>query len=449
LFLAPFSSEWRLRCLGSSNRFSRKASDFKSMDDYILEVTAVSKKFRRGEQYNSLRDLLPAVARRMYSGNGIQPIDSRDFWALQDVSFAVKRGEAFGIVGGNGAGKSTLLKLLNGIMLPTRGAITVHGRVSALIEVGAGFHHDLTGRENIYLNGAILGMTREEIRRRFDAIVAFSGLEEFIDTPVKRYSSGMYARLGFSVAAHVDPDLLLVDEVLSVGDYLFQRKCVERMNEIIANGATVLFVSHNLRAVTNLCSRSVLLERGKVALVGGTAEVIRTYYERGQERRVISPDDKKRDVMITKVTVHDENGPGVEFQSGGKLFITVEAGAHTLQHEVSVVIQIIDDNQYPIFDTCTQRLGAGPITLEAGQTLKCTFRLDLSLTEGSFHVSAYLHRYVTSITYDRWIAAATFFVTGAPEARGLVTLYPRLTECRVGKLSPERDSQAMARGSND
>src|SRR5262245_49533902 len=233
------------------------------MPDNVLEVQAVSKKFRRGELYDSLRDLIPAVTSRLFHTRRTEALEQREFWAVRDVSFSVERGEAFGIIGANGAGKSTILKLLTGIMRPTMGSIRVAGRVSALIEVSAGFHPDLTGRENVYLNGAILGMSRDEIRRRFDAIVEFSGLEEFIDTPVKRYSSGMFARLGFSVAAHVDPDVLLVDEVLSVGDYLFQRKCVERMNEVIAGGATVIFVSHNLQAVANLCPRSLLLERGE------------------------------------------------------------------------------------------------------------------------------------------------------------------------------------------
>jgi ABC-type polysaccharide/polyol phosphate transport system ATPase subunit len=398
------------------------------MADDILEVEAVFKKFRRGELFSSLRDLVPAVMSRLVHGKRADELDRRDFWALQDVSFTVKRGEAFAIIGGNGAGKSTLLKLLTGIMRPTHGSIRIAGRVSALIEVSAGFHPDLTGRENVFLNGAILGMTREEIRRRFDAIVAFSGLDDFIDTPVKRYSSGMFARLGFSVAAHVDPDVLLVDEVLSVGDYLFQRKCVERMNEVIASGATVIFVSHNLRAVANLCPRSLLLERGKVRMIGPTEEVIRAYYGRGQQARAT---DEERGVTITEVVTHDESGPQVEVESDSKLRITVRARANTRHEDMSVVIQIADDHQYPIFDTCTQRLGAGAITLEAGGTLEVTFELDLALAEGTFHVNAYLHRYTTDRAYDSWLTAATFFVTGAHEVRGVVTLHPRLTECRI------------------
>jgi ABC-type multidrug transport system ATPase subunit len=316
-------------------------------------------------------------------------------------------------------------------MLPTRGSIRVVGRISALIEVSAGFHQDLTGRENIYLNGAILGMTRDEIRKRFDAIVEFSGLEEFIDTPVKRYSSGMFARLGFSVAAHVDPDVLLVDEVLSVGDYLFQRKCMERMHAVIRSGATVVFVSHNLREVANLCRRSLLLEHGQVKMIGPTHEVIHAYYKKGENDRANGLNGKDKQVVITKVGVYDDSGPRVEFESGGKLYITVEARALSLHSDMSVVIQIVDDNHYPVFDTCTQRLGAGAISLADSQTLLCTFVLDLNLAAGTYHVNTFLYRYLTEQNYDRWISAATFFVSGAPEVRGIVTLRPKLAECRV------------------
>src|SRR5271168_4366066 len=215
----------------------------------------IYKKFRKGEMYDSLRDLIPALTGKLFRRQELGENDQRDFWALQDISFEVNRGEAFGIIGHNGAGKSTILKILSRIMKPTKGRMIVNGRLSALIEVTAGFHQDLTGRENIFLHGTILGMSKREIRSKLDQIIAFSGLEEFIDTPVKRYSSGMYARLGFSVAAHVDPEVLIVDEVLSVGDYLFQAKCVGRMKEMIRNGSTVLFVSHNLHDISEFCDR--------------------------------------------------------------------------------------------------------------------------------------------------------------------------------------------------
>src|SRR5580698_1788856 len=250
------------------------------MSDIALRMEQVYKKFRKGEVYNSLRDFLPALTGSMFCQQELSERDQREFWALQDISFEVKRGEALGIIGRNGAGKSTVLKILSRIIKPTKGRMVVNGRLSALIEVAAGFHQDLTGRENIFLYGTILGMSKREIASKIDQIIAFSGIEEFIDTPVKRYSSGMYARLGFSVAAHVDPEVLIVDEVLSVGDYLFQAKCVERMRDVIRNGATVLFVSHNLRNISEFCDRCLMLEKGRTVAVGPAHEVVATYLQR-------------------------------------------------------------------------------------------------------------------------------------------------------------------------
>jgi lipopolysaccharide transport system ATP-binding protein len=247
------------------------------MSDIALEFNHVWKKFKRGEKYDSLRDLIPALAKGLLSGNHRGELGEREFWAVNDVSFHVERGEALGIIGPNGAGKSTILKLLSGILRPNKGEITVKGRLSALIEVGAGFHQDLTGRENIYLNGAILGMTKREIDKKFDEIVEFSGVEEFIDTPVKRYSSGMYARLGFSVAAHVDPDILLVDEVLSVGDLEFQQKCINKMLSLKNNGVPIVFVSHNLQSIQMLCNKAILVKIGRIAKEGSAGEIIADY----------------------------------------------------------------------------------------------------------------------------------------------------------------------------
>src|SRR3954468_6099672 len=247
------------------------------MSEYSLRLNHVYKRFRRGERHDSLRDLIPSLVKRAVSRDRDRALAAEEFWVLNDISFDLKKGETLGIVGHNGAGKSTMLKHLSGIMQPTRGSIEVNGRLSALIEVGAGFHPDLTGRENVFLNGVILGMTRNEVKKRFDEIVEFAGLAEFIDTPVKRYSSGMFARLGFSVAAHLEPDILIVDEVLSVGDYLFQQKCVDRMNSVLRSGATVIFVSHNLHAVSALCRRTLLLEKGQVVTCGQTDEVIQEF----------------------------------------------------------------------------------------------------------------------------------------------------------------------------
>lgn len=246
------------------------------MSSVALEFDGVWKKFTKGETYDCLRDLVPAAVRRLF-GKRRNELSTREFWALRDVSFQIKRGEAVGIIGPNGSGKSTTLKLISSILKPTQGHIAVDGRLSALIEVAAGFHPDLTGRENVYLNGTILGMKNPEIDRKFDEIVEFSGMEDFIDTPVKRYSSGMFARLGFSVAAHVDPDILLVDEVLAVGDMRFQQRCLEKMQEKIKSDVAVVFVSHNLAAVASLCRRAILLNKGNLTVDGRCDEVLEAY----------------------------------------------------------------------------------------------------------------------------------------------------------------------------
>ena len=239
-----------------------------------VSFSGVWKKFRRGERHDSLRDLVPAMLKKLGRRRTEAALAKEEFWALKDVSFSVAPGEAVGIIGPNGAGKSTCLKVLTKILRPTKGSVSVQGRVGALIEVAAGFHPDLTGRENVFLQGAILGMTQSEIARKFDAIVDFAGVEEFIGTPVKRYSSGMNARLGFAIAAHLDPDVLLVDEVLSVGDVAFQAKCVAQMRTLLNKGVPLVFVSHNLTAVVDLCTRAVLIDRGVVQFDGRPAEAV-------------------------------------------------------------------------------------------------------------------------------------------------------------------------------
>jgi len=396
----------------------------------VLQVRNVSKKFRKGELYDSLRDLIPALTGRLFKLRKSGELGDRDFWALREVSFEVERGEAFGIIGSNGAGKSTILKLLSGIMKPTSGTVHVDGRLSALIEVGAGFHQDLTGRENVFLNGTILGMRREEIRRRFDEIVDFSGLEDFIDTPVKRYSSGMYARLGFSVAAHVEPDLLIVDEVLSVGDYVFQRKCTEKMASIIKSGATVVFVSHNLRAVAALCERSLLLERGQVRKIGPTRDVLKMYLDRAYATR--DSDHAPKDVHIERIEVSRQDGtPAVEVTPGERVRVAIRVKARANVEKLAVVLSLTDDGQYEVFNTSTERLGAGTFSLNAGGVFNCSFDLDLHLTQGTFHVGCLLYRYDIQREYDRWSPAGTFFVNSAVDVRGAANLYPRLTRHEV------------------
>jgi lipopolysaccharide transport system ATP-binding protein len=227
-----------------------------------------------------------ATPARMFSRNSslftIHPSPSADtFWALKDVSFEVQQGEVIGIIGRNGAGKTTLLKILSRVTEPTEGEVRISGRVASLLEVGTGFHPELTGRENIYLNGAILGMSRAEIKSKFDEIVAFAEIEKFLDTPVKRYSSGMYVRLAFAVAAHLEPEILVVDEVLAVGDAQFQKKCLGKMEDVARGGRTVLFVSHNMGAITSLCNKSILLDAGQIVSQGKTSDIVLMYYSHG------------------------------------------------------------------------------------------------------------------------------------------------------------------------
>jgi len=262
------------------------------MSDVVIRAERLSKLYRIGqrEKFTTLRDVISrtftAPFRRWFKNNqneivsNYQSSTSNNYiWALKDVSFEVKQGEVVGIIGRNGAGKSTLLKILARITEPTEGYAEVRGRVGSLLEVGTGFHPELTGRENIYLSGAVLGMKKREIDRKFDEIVAFAEMEKFIDTPVKYYSSGMYVRLAFAVAAHLDPEILLVDEVLAVGDAAFQKKCLGKMGDVAKEGRTVLFVSHNMAAIENLCSRAILLHNGRIFSEGETRSVIRTYLQ--------------------------------------------------------------------------------------------------------------------------------------------------------------------------
>jgi ABC-type polysaccharide/polyol phosphate transport system ATPase subunit len=246
-----------------------------------IEFEHVWKKFGRGQLHDSLRDLVPDLAARLVGRRAASTLEPRQFWAIEDVSFSVTPGEALGIIGPNGAGKSTILRLLTRILRPTRGRCGVRGRVGALIDTSAGFHPDLTGGENVYLQGSIMGMTRREIASRFDEIVAFSELADFIDTPVKRYSSGMNARLGFSIAAHMSPDVLIVDEVLAVGDYRFQRKAYDHIGEMVRRGLPVVIVSHQLDRIGSLCTHCILLDRGRVSMRGSPEECISRYVMAG------------------------------------------------------------------------------------------------------------------------------------------------------------------------
>jgi ABC-type polysaccharide/polyol phosphate transport system ATPase subunit len=404
------------------------------MTDVALRMEHVYKKFRKGEIYNSLRDLIPALTGRMFKNDELDAKDKREFWALQDISFEVKRGESLGIIGHNGAGKSTALKILSRIMKPTKGQMIVNGRLSALIEVTAGFHPDLTGMENIFLHGTILGMSKREIQGKLDQIVAFSGIEEFLDTPVKRYSSGMYARLGFSVAAHVDPEVMIVDEVLSVGDFVFQQRCLDRIRSVIKSGTTVLFVSHNLKSVTEICSRAMLLEHGKVLTIDNTDTVIRKYLSAREISAI--PEDQKQ-VYISSIKVRDRSGEQSTFESGDKAWVDIEITARKSVERLAVVIWLTDESQYEIFNTSTERLGCAPIVLQPGQSYRCSFELTLNVGHGTFGVCTAVHRYDIQHSYDTKVPAATMFVGSSMAVRGAVNCFPRILENRVLEVGTE------------
>jgi homopolymeric O-antigen transport system ATP-binding protein len=285
------------------------------MSAVAIRAEGLAKRFRLGkrESYRSLRDTLAGMARapfRALARRGRGDREAETLWALRDVSFTVGHGEVVGIIGRNGAGKSTLLKVLSRITEPTAGRAEVHGRVGSLLEVGTGFHPELTGRENVYLNGAILGMRKAEIDRKFDEIVAFAELERFLDTAVKHYSSGMYMRLAFAVAAHLEPEILLVDEVLAVGDLAFQTKCLKKMQDVSAAGRTVLFVSHNMGAIQRLCPRALLLDEGHLVVDGPTDEVIRAYVAQGAltAAEYSQPHDPSKPINLLSVAMTDRAG---------------------------------------------------------------------------------------------------------------------------------------------
>lgn len=400
----------------------------KSVTDIAIEFEHVSKRFRRGENFDSLRDLVPGLFQRALGRSAAEPKVARDFWVLNDICLKVRKGETLGVIGHNGAGKSTMLKHLTGIMVPSQGRINVDGRISALIEVGAGFHPDLTGRENVYLNGVILGMTRAEVARKFDEIVEFAGLAAFIDTPVKRYSSGMYARLGFSVAAHLDPDIMVIDEVLSVGDFVFQQKSLQKMRTIAKGGATVLFVSHNLKAVSDLCARTVLMDAGTIVADGPTSDVIQTYLAR--ERAKLG-ESRHADVAIQSVILRGSNGSAVRFEPGDKAWVDVTFHAKRSCEKVTVILNVLDERLGDVFNTSSEGLGAPSISLQEGQSCTLTFELDMHLAVGTFHIGIYLYRYDHQREYDRALPAATFFVESDVDVRGSANLYPRVIACET------------------
>jgi len=322
------------------------------MNSIAIRLDNVSKQYRIGlakQRHDTLRDQLTEGLKSVFRSNGRDSASvlngaraSNSVWALKDISFELHKGEVLGIIGRNGAGKSTLLKILSRITEPTEGRAEIHGHVGSLLEVGTGFHGELTGRENVYLNGAILGMRKAEVDRKFDEIVGFADIEKFMDTPVKRYSSGMYMRLAFAVAAHLEPEILIIDEVLAVGDLDFQKKCLGKMGDVAKQGRTVLFVSHNMAAIQSLCSRAIRLESGHVACAGSVAEVVADYLNAGAESNSVPLKDRTDRVgdgsaRLTAMTVESiDTGKVIHSTSRLKVNLDYESDK-PLQHPVFLI----------------------------------------------------------------------------------------------------------------
>jgi lipopolysaccharide transport system ATP-binding protein len=375
-----------------------------------IEVRDLGKRYLLGRHdvvrpYNTLRETIATSAKRLAAhlcARVRTPSDAPEFWALREATFDVSPGEVVGIVGRNGAGKSTLLKILSRIIQPTRGSVVLRGRVSSLLEVGTGFHPELTGRENIFLNGSILGMSRREIARKFDEIVAFAEVEQFLQTPVKRYSSGMYVRLAFAVAAHLDSEILIVDEILSVGDARFQKKCLGTMNKVAKDGHTVFFVSHNMQAVTTLCKRALLLEHGRIIQDGGAKEVVEAYLSsKAAQSAEISwgesnaPGD--RTVVLRAVRVLDaEHNLAYDHDLARSITIQCDVQVHEFAADLDVGLQVVNHDGVTLF-------AVGTAIDEPGVLLRPgTYRTECSIpghffNDGTHYVSVCLVRHKSTI----------------------------------------------------
>jgi lipopolysaccharide transport system ATP-binding protein len=380
--------------------------------DVAISVQGLGKAYFVGhqsaqaERYTALRDVIARGAqnlarktRDMLSGRPIvQGDEVEEFWALKNVSFEVKRGDVVGVIGRNGAGKSTLLKVLSRITEPTEGRIEITGRVASLLEVGTGFHPELTGRENIFLNGAVLGMTRSEIKSKFDEIVAFAEIERFLDTPVKRYSSGMYVRLAFAVAAHLEPEILVVDEVLAVGDGEFQKKCLGKMRDVAGHGRTVLFVSHNMAAIRALCPTSLLLASGRLSLAGETGAVIHKYVDQQSESVGFS----RAPLLTEKPHITDASIVEVECTETQRRLLTLRVTAHsTHAMNVEIAAWIRDNLGASVgFAPVGSLMSESPAQLAAGST---TFRMTIDVSHlalGQYTLSLGVSKPFAEI-YDR------------------------------------------------
>ena len=399
--------------------------------DTVIKVEGLSKKYRLGSptkyKYKALRDVITGIFTAPFQGR-VKRKEKDFIWALKNMSFEVKRGEVVGIIGRNGAGKTTLLKILSRITPPTEGYARIRGRVGSLLEVGTGFHPELTGRENIYLSGAILGMKKREIDKKFDEIVDFSELEKFLDTPVKFYSSGMFVRLAFAVAAHLEPEILLVDEVLAVGDAAFQKKCLGKMGDVAKEGRTVLFVSHNMGAIQNLCERAILLDLGRIRADGSTESVIRRYLESFQDN--VSQDLSSRKdrrgrgrVRFTRIYFEDGKGnPVDQGVSGQPLIIVLEyecADSRPLRNcRISVAVH--DSVGQVLFNCSSELTNKEVINLPPKGKIRCVIP-QLPLSQSRYLVSPFFE---VNREIEDWIQGAAVLNVVDGDFFGTGKLYP-------------------------
>ncbi len=407
----------------------------------MIEVQQLGKEYRLGERasYLALRDVLARGLKQWFKSANVNR-----FWALADVSFNVQPGEVIGVVGRNGAGKSTLLKILSQITPPTKGRVVMNGKVASLLEVGTGFHPELTGRENIFLNGAILGMSRVEIKKKFDAIVDFSEIEKFIDTPVKHYSSGMYVRLAFAVAAHLEPEILVVDEVLAVGDASFQKKCLGKLSDVVEEGGrTVLFVSHNMGAIQTLCPRSILLHKGKLVDDGPSRTVINTYLEtvggHGDIIYLSERDDRQGNgaLRVQQIELWNEhNQPIKQFQSGKTARLAIRYHSSKPQPLTNVAFAIGINNHIGerITNLWTKTLGEDFISLPATGTVVLDIEA-LPLTESRYYITVFaeVNQEVADWVVDAGsfdVAFGDFYQTGKliPDGQGSFLMHYHWTQ---------------------
>ncbi|MCC7355147.1 MAG: ABC transporter ATP-binding protein [Anaerolineae bacterium] len=386
--------------------------------DAVIRLDNVSKRYSLRAGQESLRSLVGAWGSRLLRRNGSDSGQDH-FWALKDLAFEVRRGEALGIIGPNGAGKTTILKLLSRITPPTSGTITLVGRSSSLLELGAGFHPDLTGRENIFLNGVILGLTRRQIKERFDQIVAFAELERFIDMPVKRYSSGMYARLGFAVAAHVDPDIMLVDEVLAVGDAGFQRKCYDFIHAFVTGGKTTVFVSHNLYVIEQLCDRVIWLDGGQIVMAGQPGRVLPAYLDHMDQKALVSKTTAESvdgHLRVAQVDFTDAEGNRREaFTTGESITINIKYQAERPIASPHFVLGVVDaQGGPPLFLASMLVDGNVPPSIAGEGVLKCKLG-SVPLMPRVYYVWGEIWAADRTRMLMKWQRLASFRVSGTGE----------------------------------